>query len=77
MIEELKTLNQDGVLVITKFADEAGKRRRLALTAADKISGATTERMPLDVLDIKIIPGGYSEENDLAFKWQVSSFTAN
>ena len=45
------------------------------MTDADKISGATTKRLPMDVIEIKIIPGGFTDEKDLGFKWQVSSFT--
>lgn len=61
----LLTLNQDGILI---------RRRGRMLNETVE---SEPERLDIDIIEVKSIPGGYSNEEDLKFTWNVTDFKNN
>ena len=69
--EELKTMNSDGIIL-----QQNGK----ATSSLNQTETGTNEinnyRYNLNIFEINVLPGEYSNADDLRFTWEVEEFTS-
>ena len=69
--EELKTMNSDGILL-----QQNGKVTSSLNETEIGTSEINSYRYNLNIFEINILPGEFSNEDDLRFTWEVEEFTS-